>query len=303
MRVARKVVGFVLLVVFCTLCVKAQWPSFPTSEVPKTPDGKPNLEGPTPRTPDGKPDLSGIWEFRGRAGGGRGVGGTFTVAGNRGANTNAPTPPPPPPPPPDQPGAPPQATFFNIGAGFKDGLPYTPWAAELHKQREATHAMDNPDAHCLPLGLTQLHMHPQPRKIIQTPKLIVILYEAQGGVRQIFMDGRKHPEDPDPTWYGHSVGRWEGNTLVIDTVGFNDKFWFDFRGHPHTEKLHTIERWTRKDMGTLVNEVTIDDPGAYSRPFKLNFTARLRPGEELMEYICQENNQDVHHIQGPAGVP
>jgi hypothetical protein len=119
--------------------------------------------------------------------------------------------------------------------------------------------------------------------------------------RQIFMDGRKHPPDLDPTWYGHSIGRWEGDTLVIDTVGFNDKFWFDFRGFPHTEQLHTIERWTRKDLGTLINEVTIEDPGAYARPFKATFTAILQPpGEELLEYICQENNQDPPHLQGPA---
>src|SRR5919201_938294 len=100
--------------------------------------------------------------------------------------------------------------------------------------------------------------------------------------RQIFMDGRKHPEDPDPTWYGHSIGHWEGDTLVVDTVGLNDKFWFDFRGHPHTEKLHTIERWTRKDLGTLVSEITIDDPVMYTKPFTVSFTARLRPNEELM---------------------
>ena len=112
-----------------------------------------------------------------------------------------------------------------------------------------------------------------------------------------------HPDDPDPTWYGHSSGRWEGDTLVVDTIGFNDKFWFDFRGHPHTEKLHTIERYTRTDLGHLENKVTIDDPGAYSRPFTVTFTARLRPGEELMEYICQENNLDVAHIVGPARRP
>ncbi len=115
------------------------------------------------------------------------------------------------------------------------------------------------------------------------------------------MDGREHPKDPNPTWYGHSVGRWEGDTLVIDTVGFNDKFWFDFRGHPHTEQLHTVERYTRKDFGTLVNEVTIDDAGAYSRPFTLKFNATLMPKGEILEYICQENNADVRHILGPAG--
>jgi hypothetical protein len=115
------------------------------------------------------------------------------------------------------------------------------------------------------------------------------------------MDGREHPKDLNPTWYGHSVGRWEGDTLVIDTVGFNDKFWFDFRGHPHTEQLHTVERYTRKDFGTLVNEVTIDDPGAYSKPFTLKFNATLMPKGEILEYICQENNVDVKHILGPAG--
>src|SRR5437867_3475928 len=189
----------------------------------------------------------------------------------------------------------------DLAQGLAPGekIPLLPAAEEMMKQRQSR---DDPEANCLPTGVPRIA--PYPWRIVQTPTHIFFLFEGNiHSYRQIFMDGRKHPEDPDPTWYGHSVGRWEGNTLVIDTVGFNDKFWFDFRGHPHTEKLHTIERWTRKDMGTLVNEVTIDDPGAYSRPFKLNFTARLRPGEELMEYICQENNQDVQHIQGPAKVP
>jgi hypothetical protein len=106
------------------------------------------------------------------------------------------------------------------------------------------------------------------------------------------MDGRKHPAELDPTWYGHSIGWWERDTLVVDTVGFNDKFWFDRRGHPHTEQLHTVERYTRTDLGHMEIKVTIDDPGAYSKPFTLTFNARLsNPGDELMEYICQENNQ------------
>jgi len=120
--------------------------------------------------------------------------------------------------------------------------------------------------------------------------------------RQIFVDGRKHPADPDPTWYGHSIGWYEGRTFVVDTVGFNDKFWFDFKGHPHTERLHIVERYTRTNANTLVNQVTITDPGAYSKPFTVTFTATLRPGDELIEYICNENNQDVAHIQGPPTV-
>jgi hypothetical protein len=110
--------------------------------------------------------------------------------------------------------------------------------------------------------------------------------------RQVFMDGRKHPEELDPTWFGHSVGWWEHDTLVIDTVGYNDKSWFDHVGTPHTERLHTIERWTRIDQGHMRNAVTIDDPGAFSQPFTVTFNATLAPpGDELMEDFCQENNQ------------
>jgi hypothetical protein len=144
---------------------------------------------------------------------------------------------------------------------------------------------------------------PYPFRFVQTPTHkaathMFILHEGNiHSYRQIFMDGRKHPAELDPTWFGHSIGWWEGDTLVIDTIGFNDKFWFDRLGHPHTEQLHTIERWTRKDFGTLENKVTIEDPGAYARPFTVTFTAKLsEPGDELMENICQENNQF-----GPAG--
>jgi hypothetical protein len=120
-----------------------------------------------------------------------------------------------------------------------------------------------------------------------------ILHEGNiHSFRQIYMDGRKHPAELDPSWVGHSIGSFEKDTLVIDSVGFNDKFWFDHNGTPHTEQLHTIERWTRLDLGRLENKVTIDDPGAYSRPWTVTFMARLQaPGDELMEYICQENNQ------------
>jgi hypothetical protein len=194
----------------------------------------------------------------------------------------------------------------DIAQGLAPGetILLLPEAKQLMDSRMSA---DDPEANCLPTGVPRIA--PYPWRIVQTPafkKATHLYFLFEGNIhsyRQIFMDGRKHPEDPDPTWYGHSVGRWEGDTLVIDTVGFNDKFWFDFRGHPHTEKLHTIERWTRTDLGTLVNETTIDDPGAYSKPFTVRFTARLRPNEELMEYICQENEQDTKHIVGPARLP
>ena len=189
----------------------------------------------------------------------------------------------------------------DLAAGLAKGetIPILPEALKIMEARESK---DDPEANCLPTGIPRIA--PYPWRIVRTPTHLFFLFEGNiHSYRQIFMDGRKHPDDPDPTWYGHSIGRWEGDTLVVDTVGFNDKFWFDFRGHPHTEKLHTIERYTRIDLGQLENKVTIDDPGAYSKPFTLTFTARLRPNEELMEYICQENNQDVHHLRGKARVP
>jgi len=177
-----------------------------------------------------------------------------------------------------------------------------PLLPEAEKIMNARQSKDDPEANCLPTGIPRIA--PYPWRIVQTPTHIFFLFEGNiHSYRQIFMNVSKHPDDLDPTWYGHSIGRWEGDTLVVDTIGFNDKFWFDFRGHPHTQKLRTIERYTRKDLGTLVNEVTIDDPGAYSKQFKVTFNARLMPGEELMEYICQENEQDSKHIQGPARTP
>jgi hypothetical protein len=190
----------------------------------------------------------------------------------------------------------------DIAQGLPKGedLPMNDWAKKVMETRQAK---DDPEANCLPTGVPRIA--PYPWRILQTPTHIFFLFEGNiHSYRQIFMDGRKHPDpdELDPTWYGHSIGRWDGDTLVVDSVGFNDKFWFDFKGHPHTEQLHTIERYTRKDLGTLENKTTIDDPGAYTRPFTITFTAQLRPKEELMEYICNEDNLDVHHITGKAGL-
>ena len=190
----------------------------------------------------------------------------------------------------------------DIAQGLPKGesIPLLPSAKKIMDARQSK---DDPQASCLPSGVPRIA--PYPWRIVQTPTHIFFLFEANiHSYRQIFLDGRPHPKDPDPTWYGHSIGRWEKDTLVVDTVGFNDKFWFDFKGHPHTERLHIVERYTRKDAKTLVNQITIDDPGAYSRPFTVTFTAELAPpGDELMEYICQENNLDVTHLQGPPTEP
>jgi hypothetical protein len=184
-----------------------------------------------------------------------------------------------------------------------DAILLTP---EAKKIMDARQSKDDPEANCLPTGVPR--MNPYPWRIIQTPthkaeSHIFIVFEGNiHSYRQIFLDGRPHPEDPDPTWYGHSTGRWEGDTLVVDTIGYNDKFWFNFDGHPHTTQLHTIERFTRMDLNTLSWDITIIDPGAYQKPFTVQTKARFEPTWELMEYICQENNTNVQHIQGPAKV-
>jgi hypothetical protein len=171
-----------------------------------------------------------------------------------------------------------------------------PLLPEWKKRMEAEKAADDPQAHCLPLPPPRFT--PYPWRMVVTPTHVFFLYEMYN-YRQVFVDGRKHPEDLDPTWYGHSIGHWEGDTLVVDTVGMNDKTWFDNKGYPHSEKLHLTERYTRTDLGLMRVEMTIDDPGAYAKPFTLTGTARLMPGQELIEYICDENNQDVPHLIGP----
>jgi len=187
----------------------------------------------------------------------------------------------------------------DISKGLKprETLSMQPWAEKVFKGRLAK---DDPEANCLPFGIPR--GAPYPWRLVQTPTHYFILYEGNiHSFRQIFMDGRKHPDDPDPTWYGHSIGHWEGETLVIDTVGFNDKFWFDNLGHPHTEKLHTIERYTRTDLGNIRIEVTIDDPKTFTKTWTNTRTFTLRPDWEIMEYSCEENNKDLYegHIKAP----
>jgi hypothetical protein len=171
-----------------------------------------------------------------------------------------------------------------------------PWAAALTKERTENHAKGDPESQCLPAGVPR--MNPFPWKIVQTPKLVVLLFEGNiHTYRQIFLD-REHSKDLDPTWYGESIGKWDGDTLVIDSIGFNDKFWFDFAGHPHTEQLHVIERFRRRDYGDLDMDITIEDPGAYTEPWRIKRTSPLMVKGEIQEYICNENNQDVEHIVG-----
>ena len=205
--------------------------------------------------------------------------------------------------PAKQPGSdsnsPPVAAFWDIGTNLKDGLPLTPWAAEIKKQRSATNSVNNPDANCLPLGIHPLHTHPDPRKVIQTPKLVVIAWEANYGLRFIHTDGRKLPPlgEPQPWWYGYSAGRWEGDTLVVETnnvrgaeMGPFDG-WLDVDGSPHSNQVKFTERFRRPTFGKLEIDLTVEDPKAYTKPFTVRINQQLMVDDDLLEFICNENQQ------------
>ena len=178
-------------------------------------------------------------------------------------------------------------------------IPYQPWADQIVKDRaNGARGKDDPAAHCVP-GMPKLIVLPYPYKIFQTPGTTIILDEGFTTFRQIFTDGRALPKDPQPSWLGYSVGKWDGDTFVVDTVGINDRTWMDNAGRPHSDALHTIERYRRRDFGTLEVTLTIDDPKAYTRPWTVNHSpSRLVVDQDLLEYVCTENNKDVEHLFG-----
>ena len=235
----------------------AQWLKYPTAGMPRTPDGKPNLSAPAPKTADGKADLSGLWK----------------------ANNGK--------------------YLFNLAADLAPGeAPFQPWAAEVYKQRVDNLGKDRPSARCIPHGVPdEVAVAGYPFKILQTPGLVIILYEEFEHFRQIFTDGRALPKDPNPTLLGYSIGRWEGDDLIVDTAGFSDVSWLDDPGHPHTEALHVTERFHRPDFGHLEIRVTIDDPKTYTRPWSANESFTFLPDTEILENIC-ENEKDVRHLVG-----
>jgi hypothetical protein len=266
---------FTLAVLAALLCapapLAAQWFDYPTPGVPKNADGSPNLNAPAPRTADGKPDLSGVWR----------------------PDRNQKCPPD---------GCPDNQMseqFLDIAWGLKEGLPYQPWAAALVKERSAQNGKDDPTSNCFPGGIVRLHTYPTFNKIIQTPALIVILSEREVTYRQIFTDGRRLPVDPLPTWKGYSVGRWEGDTLVVESNGFrNDGIWLDRKGSPLTDAATITERIRRVNYGRMETQVTVNDPKAYTAPWTVTLNEYLAPNTELLDFVCLENNTDAPHVVG-----
>ena len=178
-------------------------------------------------------------------------------------------------------------------------VPFQPWAEQLYDKRLADLQKDDPEARCLPPGIPRLYQTPFPFQVFQLPDRVLFVFEGGSHFwRPVFTDGRPHSKDPNPTYLGESIGHWEGDTLVVDTIGFNDRTWLDQDGHPHTEALHTVERFTRRDEMTLHYQVTIEDPGAYTKPWTTSYTIPWSPGAEPMEYVCHENNLDLPHMVG-----
>ena len=180
----------------------------------------------------------------------------------------------------------------DITRGFKGGeIPFQPWAAELFKQRRANNSRDDPTANCVVGGVPRSDFVGYPFKILQVPGMVVILYEAVHAYRQIFTDGRPLPKDPNPAWFGYSVGRWDGDAFVVETAGFNDNVWLDNAGRPATAQLKVTERFIRHDFGRMDIEITIDDPKAYTQPWMVTQPLAFQADTELLDYICNENNK------------
>jgi len=258
---------------------QAQWINHPTPGIPRTIDGKPNLSAPTPRTAIGKPDLSGLWQTDAAPAeiSERAVAGATNGAGEE----------------------PLSQYFINILFDFRpEEAPIQPAAAALFLQRAKAFSNISPLSHCLPEGMPLIEMAPAPYKIVQTPGLTVMLYERDTTFRQVYTDGRKLPDDPQPTWLGYSVGKWQGDSLAVETIGFNDRGWLDARGHTHSEALHLTERFHRLDFGHMEVQLTIDDPKTYTKPFTILLKQRLQADNDLLESFCAENEKDSHHLDG-----
>jgi hypothetical protein len=242
------------------IIVLAQWLNYPAAGIPRLPDGKPDLSAPAPTR-----DLSGTW-----------MGPRDTLGA----------------------GGPPRYATY-LAADLPEGsVPLKPDARAIVRERFEQLGKDNPFSRCLPAGVPAAWMQPAPIKIAQSRGVTFVLYETRGMYRQIFTDGRALPKDPNPSWMGYSVGRWEGNVFVVESIGFNDRTWLDGIGHPHGQRLRVIERLHRRDFGHLELAVTIDDDEFYEKPWTVPVVLELAPDTELLEDVCLENERSVEHMIG-----
>jgi len=240
------------------ISLTAQWEPWPMKNVPRLANGKVDMNAPARRTPDGKIDLQGFW-----------------------MPTN------------------PVKHLLNLAADLKPGdVPLQPWAEKLLQERIDNNGKDHPGVRCWPSGIPEKNNIPDGLKVVQTPDLLIVLHESRTIYRQIFTDGRPLPKDAQSAWMGYSIGRWDGDTLVVETIGQNGRTWLDMRGLPATDALKVTERFRRPTIGNILIDVTIDDPKAYTKPWNVQLSWTLQPDTELIESICEENNKDVPHMVG-----
>jgi hypothetical protein len=247
----------------------AQWLKYPTAGVPRSRDGKPNLTAPTPRTREGKPDFSGIWLTA------DGMSCNKLAEGFQQCGSELPM----------------SRYGINMGTGLPGGLPYQPWAAQQVKNQTEQNSRDDPHARCLPDTFVRLYGLPHMQKFVQVPGLLMMIYELNANYRQVFTDGRPLPADPQPTWNGYSAGKWVGDTLVVDSIGFRDGLWLDIVGSPLTDAAKVRERIRRPDYGHLEIEVTVDDAKAYTRPWTVTLKQAIVIDTDLVDEICLENEK------------
>jgi hypothetical protein len=270
---ARLLLGIAAAFLGAGISTAAQWLNHPTVGAPRTRDGKVNMTARAPRL-NGKPDFSGLWQAPGDP---RAAGALFGL----GESLN-------------------HRYFRHVLADFPpNNLPLTPAGLERFRHNSQL-TTPSPIVNCLPDGMPHGNLLPQPFKVVHSAGVIVFLYEVGTTFRQIHMDGRKLPVDPSPTWQGYSVGRWEGDTLVVDTIGFNDRSWLDVRGTPHSEEMRVEERFRRPDYGHLDMTVTITDAKTFTQPITYKAVLDLMPDTELLEHYCQENEKDDEHIRAGA---
>jgi len=263
-----------LLMVLLSSVAAGQWIHYPTEGVPRGKDGKPNLAAPAPRTREGKPDFSGMWS---------------TAQGL-----------PCPPNLRDDTGdclekSPLSKYAPDIEAALPGGLPFTAWGAATKKERKETEL--DPHVRCLPSNFPRMFTLPHITKFVQTTKLLLLANEYNASFRQIFLDGRPLPVDPQPSWNGYSTGHWEGDTLVVRTNGFRDDLWMDMTGTPLTNAATVTERFRRPSFGTLEIDATIDDPKAYTRPWNLKLIDRIELDTELIDEVCAEGESSARHMK------
>ena len=267
----RMIVAVVLGTLSGAAVLNAQWLDYPTAGVPRLANGQPNLAAPAPRTANGKPDLSGLWQVA-----------TLQPCDDGRPSLHGCT------------DLPISRQFGNIGAGVAGGLPYQPWARDRMSSKGPA---DDPYTRCITPGGPRMLLLPTMKKFVQTPELLLLLNEYNTSFRQVFLDGRPLPEDPNPTWNGYSTARWEADTLVVDSIGYRDDQWLDSAGSPLTNSAKVTERFRRLNFGSMQVQITVDDAKGYTRPWSVTVELTAVPDTDLLDAACWENEKDVEHLR------